>query len=90
MICCNATYWVLIRQNFFYFNRGGKILSDKAAICSPSQIPPAPWASTLQRAIHDGIRFNAPGKDRIILARQLKQKGSRSYATPTAFTFFNI
>jgi hypothetical protein len=29
-------------------------------------------------------------KDRIILNRQLKQKGSQSYTTPTAFNFFSI
>ena len=61
--------------------------SDKAAICTPTQITPAPGACTIHRDNHYFIRLYAPGKDRVDLK---KQKGSRSYATPTAFNFFNI
>jgi hypothetical protein len=51
------------------------------------QITPASGAINLLCASHDGIRLNAPDKDRVYFK---KQKGSRSNTAPTALIFFSI
>ena len=50
---------------------------------------PAPGAGTPHHANHDGIRINVPGKDQIILNRQLKQKAVKNIS-PTAFRLVKI
>jgi len=74
MICCIATYWVLIGQNFFYYNRCGKMPSDKASICSPTQIPPAPWCHLPSPYPLIVLQHLRPNKDWVIFIAIKKEK----------------
>jgi len=74
MLCCIATYWVLIGQNFVYYNSSGKMPSDKASICSPTQIPPAPLCHLPGPYLLIVLQHLRPNKDWVIFIATKNEK----------------